>query len=142
MPLEKHLWLLLACTVMFNAFQCAINPLGDTIALELSGEKGFPFSRVRTAGSLGYAIMSALAGWILESNIDYLFPAFSIMTLIAFLIAVRIPSIEGHQWQTNVQLIELLRNKPLMRLYLYTFVVETTLGFFLRSMLYKERAGH
>jgi PPP family 3-phenylpropionic acid transporter len=125
-----RIWLLLLATTVLALAQCVINPLSDTIALELANKSSFNFSRVRTAGSLGYAAMSAVAGWILDRNIEYMFPVFSIMMFAAFLFALGIPRVEGHQQKKKVKLKELFKNRPLVMLYIYTFTMESTLGFF------------
>jgi PPP family 3-phenylpropionic acid transporter len=126
----RHFWLLLLSSVFFYVAQCVVNPLSDTIALELANKSKFNFSRVRTAGSVGYAAMSAVAGWILDRNIDYMFPVFSVMMFLAFAFACGIPRVEGHQQKKKVELKELFKNKPLVLIYIYTFIIESTLGFF------------
>ncbi|WP_144848703.1 MFS transporter [Paenibacillus cremeus] len=123
-------WLLFAVSVLFYAVQCVINPLGDTITLEIASKSGFNFSRIRTAGSVGYAIMAAVAGWLLDKNIYYMFPVFSGMLLLAFLVAWGIPKVEGYQRDRKVSLKELFANRSLVRIYLYTLAVNSTLGFF------------
>jgi PPP family 3-phenylpropionic acid transporter len=125
-----NFWLLLAATALFYVFQCVVNPLSDTITLELAGKSNFNFSMVRTYGSVGFAVMSGVAGWIFDKNIDYMFPVFSAMLLLAFVCACAIPKVEGHQQKKKVHLKELFKNKPLTVIYLYTFVIETTIGFF------------
>ncbi|MFD0682806.1 MULTISPECIES: MFS transporter [unclassified Paenibacillus] len=138
----NHLWLLLLSTTLFSVVQCVVNPLSDTIALELANKSRFNFSRVRTAGSVGYAAMSAVAGWILDKNIDYMFPVFSIMMFIAFLFACGIPKVEGHQRKAKVKLKELFKNKPLLFIYIYTFTIESTMGFFFTfHAVYSQEQG-
>ncbi|TDF93197.1 MFS transporter [Paenibacillus piri] len=137
-----HFWLLLLATIVFGVAQCVVNPLSDTIALELANKSSFNFSRVRTAGSVGYAAMSAVAGWILDRNIDYMFPVFSAMTFAAFLFALGIPRVEGHQRKSKVKLKELFANRPLLLLYIYTFAMESTIGFFFTfHAVYSQNQG-
>lgn len=110
--------------------------------MELANKSKFNFSRVRTAGSVGYAAMSAVAGWILDRNIDYMFPVFSVMMFAAFLFALGIPRVEGHQQKTKVKLKELFNNKPLTLLYIYTFTMESTIGFFFTfHAVYSQQQG-
>ncbi|MEC0264877.1 MFS transporter [Paenibacillus anseongense] len=126
----SQFWVLFACTVVFGAVQCVINPLGDTITLEISRKSGFNFSRIRTAGSVGYALMAVIAGWLLDRNLHYMFPLFSGLVFVAFLLAWGIPKVEGHQHKAKVQLKQLFTSRKLVLIYLYTLVVNCTLGFF------------
>ncbi|WP_133253922.1 MFS transporter [Paenibacillus xerothermodurans] len=126
----EHFWLLLASTALFYVFQCVVNPLSDTITLELAGKSQFNFSRVRTYGSVGFAGMSAIAGWILDRDINYMFPLFSAMMLLAFVCACTIPRVEGHQRKQKVRLKELFNSRALTVIYIYTFIIESTIGFF------------
>lgn len=137
-----NLWPLLLSTALFGVFQSVINPLSDTIALELASESKFNFSRVRTVGSIGFAAMAAFAGWIFENNIHYMFPLFSVVTFIALLFAYGIPTVEGHQRKSKVKLKELFRNKPLVIIYIYTFIICTTSGFFYTfHAIYSQQQG-
>ncbi|MZQ83032.1 MFS transporter [Paenibacillus sp. 5J-6] len=126
----NHFWLLFMCTIVFGAVQCVINPLGDTITLEISRKQGMNFSRIRTAGSVGYALMAVIAGWLLDRNLNYMFPLFSGLVFIAFLLAWGIPKVEGHQNKAKVELKQLFTSRKLVMIYLYTLVVNCTLGFF------------
>jgi PPP family 3-phenylpropionic acid transporter len=139
----NYFWLLVVCSVIFYSFQCVINPLGDTITMELAAKSGFAFSRIRTAGSLGYAIMVGAAGWILDRNLDYIFVVFSVIIFTAFLIAWFIPKVEGYQrGKSKVALKQLFTNRKLLWIYVYTFAVESTLGFFYTfQAIYSQEQG-
>ncbi|MDR6550719.1 MFS transporter [Paenibacillus qinlingensis] len=126
----NRFWLLFACTVVLGAVQCVINPLGDTITLEISRKSGFNFSRIRTAGSVGYALMAIIAGWLLDRNLNYMFPLFSGLVFLAFVLAWGIPKVEGHQNKSKVELKQLFTSRKLVVIYLYTLLVNCTLGFF------------
>ncbi len=132
MPLSGNRLILLAATTgIFFTFQTAIKPLSDTITLELADEGNFKFSKIRTVGSLGYAIMAGIAGKIFASGIDRIFLVFSIMTFGALLLAIFIPPVKGHQnKKKRVNPIQIFKDKKLTYIYIYSFIVETTLGFF------------
>jgi MFS transporter, PPP family, 3-phenylpropionic acid transporter len=127
----SNFWILMAATTVFGIFQCAVNPLSDTIALELSANGTFRFPIVRTIGSLGYAVMSAIAGWIFNLSISYIFAVFSALMILSVIHCKWIPTVGGHQkGTTNVRLVELFKNKRLLYIYLFTFTISCTLGFF------------
>ncbi|MDG5789865.1 MFS transporter [Evansella sp. AB-P1] len=122
---------LLIITCIFFFFQTAINPLGDAISLELASEYDFQFSKVRTAGSLGFATMSAVAGFMIEYNIHSIFIAYSVLIFIAIFVFLKIPPVLGHQVsQKKIHFLEVLKSSSLRRIYIYVFVLSTGFGFF------------
>jgi len=139
----NQLWLLIVMTAVFYFFQCAVNPLSDTIALELAGQESFSFSFVRTVGSLGYAFMSVIAGWIFSYNLNYIFAVFSLFMLFSFLFSRSIPSVEGHQkGNEKVKFTELFKNRKLIFLYIFIFLIGSTLGFFFAfHAIYSQEQG-
>jgi PPP family 3-phenylpropionic acid transporter len=127
----QSLGMLMLAAAIFYAFQCAVNPLSDTIALEQSAKGLFQFSRVRMAGSIGYAVMAAVAGWLFSLNIEIMFPIFSVFMLGAWMLAWFIPKVEGHQrGKPRVNPLVMLRNRNLVIIYLYSFIISSTLGYF------------
>ncbi len=64
---------LLFAMALFSLFQIAINPLSDAITLELSSRGVVRFSSIRTFGSVGYALISVVAGWLFAKHIDTIF---------------------------------------------------------------------
>lgn len=132
MPLSGSSFVLLSLsTLVFYFFQCAINPVSDAIALELSSAGNFSFSKIRTLGSLGYAIMSAVAGRIFDLDIMYIFIVFFTLKSFAFLLSLMIPKVKGHQNKTSkVKIKEIFKDKKLVNIYIYTFILQVFLGFF------------
>ena len=137
------LWMLVLSTAVFYFFQCAINPLSDAMTLELAAAGSFSFSRVRTIGSLGYALMSAVAGWIFANHINRIFVIFFVLMLLSFAFSMSVPRVEGHQRGRNrVRLIEIFKNRKLVYIYAYAFVIESTLGFFFAfNAIYSKQVG-
>ncbi|TCK92400.1 PPP family 3-phenylpropionic acid transporter [Natranaerovirga hydrolytica] len=133
LPLSGSSLILLAFSLaFFNFFQCAINPISDTVTLELSSTKNFSFSKIRTIGSLGYALMASVAGMIFERNILHMFPVFSILMFISFLLALLYPKVEGHQskGKKKVNLLILFKDKRLIIIFVYALIISVTYGFF------------
>ncbi|MFE5317791.1 MFS transporter [Paenibacillus sp. NPDC056579] len=123
-------WPLLVAMALFSLFQIAINPLSDAITLELSSKGIVRFSTIRTFGSVGYAIISIVAGWLFARHLDSIFMVTSFIMLVCFLIALGIPKVAGHQSGKNkVKMTEMLKSKPLILLYGYTLILSTTMGF-------------
>jgi PPP family 3-phenylpropionic acid transporter len=91
----RHYYPLVAAVALFG-FVSSFGPIGDSVALELSKKVGFKFTHVRTAGSLGFALMSFAAAKILTIDIRLLFVIFCLMRLSALVITFYLPKIEGH----------------------------------------------
>jgi PPP family 3-phenylpropionic acid transporter len=128
---NQHMILLFLSLLLFYFFQCAISPISDAMTLELASENHFKFSHIRTLGSLGFAVMAAIAGKIFEKNINYMFPLFSVIMFISFLLALFYPKIEGHQSKgRKVNLLVLFKDKRLVLIYSYAFLISITFGFF------------
>ncbi len=128
--ISKGLWGMACALVIFYIFQCAVLPLADTITLESLEGTSFKFSPIRTAGSIGYAILSALAGKALGGDISYFFLFYSVPIFIGFLVSFKLPDIEGHQQGKERFFIrEFLMDKELLKVYLFAFVLQATSGY-------------
>ncbi len=129
--LQGFFWPFAAATAVFFFFQTAINPISDSIALELSSQNHFRFSTIRMFGSLGFAAVSAAAGWVLDRNIHWIFPLFFLFMLFALALSFAIPKVEGHQKDRKVGFAGIFQNRKLVSIYLYVFVIEITFGYFI-----------
>lgn len=143
-PFAKKDFLLVTITIsIFSIFNNSIAPLGDTITLELAKRDGFQFSKVRMAGSLGYAIMAAVAGKIFSIDIMYLFPVYFVLRALAYGTSYFIPPVSGYKFsEIKVSFKELFRDKKLNLLYFYIFILSCTQGFFYSfNAIYSKQVG-
>lgn len=140
---SQNFWLQFLATCVFFFFQSAVNPLGDTISLDLAQRYHFRFSHVRTAGSLGFAIMSLIGGWMITYNIYFIFAAFSVLIAFAFIVFMQLPEVQGYQSAKEpLRFWEVLRNRQLIYIYLYVLVLSTGFGFFMSfHALYSVEKG-
>ncbi len=131
-PMSGNLfWLIVIFTLLFTVFQCAIYPLSTTVTLELASKFNFKFSSVRTVGSLGFALMSFLAGWIIKYNIFYIFGLYSIIMFIALGLIPFLSKVKGHQKEgKKVNLSEIIKNRKLIYIFIYTLFIQSTISFF------------
>ncbi|NOU92765.1 MFS transporter [Paenibacillus sp. LMG 31456] len=121
---------LLLAMALFSLFQVAINPMSDAITLELSSKGIVRFPTIRTFGSVGYAFISILAGWLFATHINSIFLVTSLIMLGCFLLSLAIPQVAGHQSGKNkVKLVEIFRNKQLTVIYIYTLSLSVAMGF-------------
>jgi PPP family 3-phenylpropionic acid transporter len=131
-PMAKNNFLLITMAIaMFSFFHSTISPLSDAITLELAHKEGFKFSTVRMAGSLGYAIMAAVAGKIFSMNIFYMFPLLFAFRMIAYILSFFLPNVKGYKNTKNQRrFAELFKDKKLVLIYTYIFILSCTFGFF------------
>jgi PPP family 3-phenylpropionic acid transporter len=115
---------------LFSLFQIAIAPLSDAITLELASKGIVRFTSIRTFGSVGYAFISVLAGWLFTKHLELIFLVTSALMLGCFFLIFGIPKVAGHQSGTNkVKLIEMFKNRQLIVLYVYTLLHSISIGF-------------
>lgn len=143
-PLAKGKFLLiLAAVAVFSFFNSTINPLGDAITLEIAHKEGLKFSKIRMVGSLGYAIMAAVAGKVFSISILYMFPMIFAIRLMSFGLSFLLPIVKGYKNSKNpIGFMELFKDKKLILLYSYIFILSCTFGFFISfHAVYSKQVG-
>ncbi len=60
-------------TALVSLFSTAILPLSDAITIREAGKYHFDFARIRMGGTIGYAFMVTITGWILRVRPNSLF---------------------------------------------------------------------
>jgi MFS family permease len=90
------------------------------------------FSTVRFVGSLGFAVMAAVAGKILMHDIRYVFVLFCVLRFFSWLVSLRIPTVMGHPKFKGEKdsFFDLFKDKVLTVIYLYLFLISIATGFF------------
>ncbi len=71
---------------LLASFSTAIIPLCDAIIISIAGKNKFDFSKIRMGGTVGYAIMVTIAGYIVKWNpaIEFVLGFFGYMVLLFF----------------------------------------------------------
>jgi MFS transporter, PPP family, 3-phenylpropionic acid transporter len=128
----NNMYLLVAAIALFG-FAGAMGPIGDSISIELAKKVGFKFSHVRTAGSLGFALMSFIAAKVLTIDLRLIFVIFCFMRFSAMIVAGRMPKIEGHDYKESGKkssIFLLLEDHRLVVILGFTFLLSCTMQFF------------
>ncbi|WP_123039688.1 MFS transporter [Cohnella candidum] len=122
--------LLMIC--VFTFFQTSVPAVTDAITLEaLEQRKQGHFSRIRMAGTVGFALMSILFGLIAEKRVDLLFSVYALIMAVSFLLVLRFPRVAGHQaGGRKMQVWALFRNRKLMLYFGVNFILHITLGYY------------
>lgn len=130
-PLSNNFYYLILVITLFTFFQTSTGPVSDTITLEYLSETGQRFGPIRMAGTIGYAVMSVIAGIFAQKYIGSIFALNIIVMFLTFVIVFKLPVIKGHQFgKEKVSIWKLFSDKNLVLLMVLNFLVQTTLGFY------------
>lgn len=130
-PLSRNFYYLIAVITLFTFFQTSTGPISDAITLEYLSETNKSFGPIRMAGTIGYAVMSIIAGWFAQGYIGSIFALNILVMFIAFMIVFKLPVVEGHQFgKERIPIWRLFSNRNLVLLMILNFLIQTTLGFY------------
>jgi len=133
-PLSVHFFYVLLLICLFMFFQTPAFAIGDAMTLETLDKRGFDsgtFSYIRMAGTIGFALMSVVFGWIARGHIEWMFPVNAAIFVISCLLLLRMPPVEGHQRHgRKMHMGMLFRHRKLMLYMSVCFVLQVTLGFY------------
>jgi MFS transporter, PPP family, 3-phenylpropionic acid transporter len=131
LPLSNQYLYLLMIICVITFFQTSINPLSDAITLEHLSRTKWNFGPIRLAGTIGFAMMSVVFGFVAKNNIKSIFVVYSVVMLLTLLICTQLPKVKGHQSGRNkVSIFVLLKHRKLMLFMLLNFLVQITLGYY------------
>jgi PPP family 3-phenylpropionic acid transporter len=111
-------------------FQCALNPVSDSLTLYHVHTHGGDYGRIRLWGSLGFAGAAWLAGYLSElTSINAIFVTYALALFVSVRIAMTLPK-EGAQFSTNIfqGLGRLLRIRKLVLFLIATFLMYGTMN--------------
>ncbi|MDR6552667.1 MFS transporter [Paenibacillus qinlingensis] len=144
-PLSHEFFYILMFICIFTFFQTSIFALSDAITLEeLDRHPTWSFGWIRLGGTIGFALMSLLFGFIAKSYIGSMFPVYA-CTMVAGLFCLwRFPAAAGRP--ANVmgrKFRELFKNGKLMFYLSINFIIQITLGYYYAffPIYFKEMGG-
>ncbi|NSW92804.1 MAG: MFS transporter [Firmicutes bacterium] len=130
-PLFTDLWYVFVIYFIFMFFYSSINPIIDTITLDYLEKTRWKFGPIRMGGTIGFAIVTLVAGFIVENNINNMFIMYSAILFASFILVYRIPPVKGYQFgRKKISPAELLKDKKLVLLMGFGFAVQVTLGYY------------
>ncbi|MBN2837709.1 MAG: MFS transporter, partial [Fusobacteriaceae bacterium] len=129
--LSRNYYYLLIIAGIFYGFSGCLQPLNDSIVIEMCTRKNYKYQTIRLLGSLGFAIMSAITGVIASYNIIYIFPMYIGILIIALFISYHVPTVEKiKSGKVKSKFIELIHDKKFVFLLFYAFILSITNAFF------------
>jgi PPP family 3-phenylpropionic acid transporter len=128
---STSLYYLVLIMSLFVFLQSSVGPISDSITLEYLDETKWKFGPIRMAGTIGYALMSIVAGILAKRNVANIFILYFFIALAAFVMVFNLPSIKGHQAHgKKVSPFILFRHKELMLFFIFNLIMQIVLGFY------------
>lgn len=116
---------------LFTFFQTSIIPISDAITLEYLDHTNYRYGIVRLGGTVGFAVMSVIAGFVAKHQIGGIFPLYFGIYLLALLCVVMLPKVKGHQSGGHkVSPLKMFKNRRFVLLMLFSLIIQTTFGFY------------
>jgi PPP family 3-phenylpropionic acid transporter len=131
-PLSTMYVFLMSMVCLFTFFHTSIFAISDAITLqELEKQKRWSFGLIRLGGTIGFALMSIAFGFIAKLSINYLFPVYSLVMLVALLLLLRFPKAPGYRMTGNkVRIWVLFKQRKLMIYMGINVILQITLGYY------------
>lgn len=131
-PLSHQFMYIMVLICIFMFFQTSIFALSDAITLEeVDRQPTWNFGWIRLGGTVGFAMMSLVFGFVAKTHIDSMFSVYACTMLAALLCLWRFPAAAGRP--SNVmgkKFRELFKNKKLMFYLGLNFIIQITLGYY------------
>uniref|UniRef100_A0A486XSL7 Nucleoside:H+ symporter:Major facilitator superfamily n=1 Tax=Rheinheimera sp. BAL341 TaxID=1708203 RepID=A0A486XSL7_9GAMM len=139
-------WPLLAGFALFSFFWTAILPQLEVSAFAFLNDDTQAYSRIRTAGSVGYIVLVLLSGWLYERYGSEFLPLSALLFLVLLLLSLFLlpkVSVNAELSSAQVSFSRLLKNTVLLRFMLAAFLLQVSFapfyGFF---TLYSRDLGY
>ena len=127
---NRYILMLIAASI-FYGFSGCLQPLNDSIVIEMSKYKNYKYQTIRLLGSLGFAIMTAFTGIIVAKKIEYIFPMYAGIILSAFVISYFVPTVKTKKSHlSTAKFTELFKDKKFVFFLIYAFLLSITNAFF------------
>lgn len=131
--LSDSFYWLLVISALFSAFYTSIQPMGDSIVLEVLLREGQPFGPLRLIGTLSFGVGNLIWGLLLTAEHMQRMLPLTALLLGAVLIASRVlPPTAGHQATGGQKLpiTAILKVKHMPDLLLLLMLLQLTMGYF------------
>lgn len=108
--------LLIVAVFIFFAFMSPVGGLGDSLAQKTANQFKISFGSIRLWGSLGFACMSLVGGFLLATiGVSFIYVPFLFFTFVALLIAFTVKDVETSKKPVQFkETAKLIKNKRFM----------------------------
>ena len=131
MGVSRSFFMLLLSTCLYAGFFTPIQPMGDSVILEDLGKRGMSFGPVRLTGSLSFALISLLFGFVFEGRF-HLVPWVSLLFCVLLMLSVKVlPKAPGHQrGREKVPMAVLFRLPHMKQLLILLTALMLSMGYY------------
>ncbi len=110
--------------------QSSTAPLSDAIAFEYAINYGIKYNPIRLIGTMGFAIMTVIAGFVAVKSINYIFIIYSLTALITIIPLLFCPIVVGHRKKgQKFNTKALFLKKDFVAIFLFSMIINITYGF-------------
>lgn len=126
-----YLVVLMALIILFNIFRSSTHGVTDAITLEYLESSGGRYGPIRMCATVGYAVMSIIAGILAAKKLESIFWLFAVPSVAAALLLFRLPTVRGHYTRgEKVSLRPVLARRELLMLAGIGLLFQSTSGFY------------
>ncbi|OIJ12766.1 MFS transporter [Anaerobacillus arseniciselenatis] len=113
---------------VFFIFMAPVGGLGDSLAQKTANQLSITFGSIRMWGSIGFAVMSLVGGFLFTAiGIQYIYLPFILFLIITLVIGIRIKDIKTSQKPVNFkEALKLVQNKKLMMFFVIMMFITVT----------------
>lgn len=131
MGVSRSFFMLLLSTCLYAGFFTPIQPMGDSVILEDLGKWGMSFGPVRLTGSISFALISLLFGFVFEGRF-HLVPWVSLLFCVLLMLSVKVlPKAPGHQrGREKVPMAVLFRLPHMKQLLILLTALMLSMGYY------------
>jgi len=130
-PLHDGLLHVALASFLLASFQAAIISVSEAITLEGLDRIQKPYGPVRLAGTLGYAVVSVIAGFFMKKDARAFFYITAITAFFSILSAWSLPKVAGHQAKPRkVPATVLFKDRGLVLLMAFSMVSHMGISFY------------
>lgn len=137
-PLHYAFMYVAVMSVLNTLFNNSISPLGDAITLQFLETKRIKFNTIRMIGTISYALMAAVAGYIINDNLTRVFYIKAISMGIGLFAVFWMPDLQKSIKNTKEKattslkdsLKELLKNKMVLCILFTSFIFGLAMTFY------------
>jgi len=130
-PLHNSLMHVALASFLLASFQAALIAVSEAIILEGLDRIQKPYGPVRLAGTVGYAVVSVVAGFFMEKEIRSFFYITAITAFFSILSAWSLPKVAGHQSKARkVPATVLFKDRGLILLMAFSMVSHMGISFY------------
>lgn len=128
---SNDFWSLLFTISLFMCFQVCLVPLIDAVVISYLTKSQIKFSSVRIGGTIGFALLVLVSGYIYAINSSLIFIFASVFYFLLFLCARKIPQVEIEKKEKKkFEFRRLFQNKRVIYVLFIAFAVQVAQGFY------------